>query len=214
LVSAYHVATGKSFNEQKKIFKNIYAQFVKISTELRYNIYLDRNQRLAMRIDGGAIYSYGNSTVAPYNERFYVGGANSIRAFTIRSIGPGRFAPDAANPYAYIDQNGDIKFEANIEYRGKLVGELELALFLDMGNVWLNRDDETRPGGMFQWKYLPNDIAHGTGLGFRYDMSMLVFRFDVGYALHFPYNTGKKGYFNTPSFIDGLGLHLALGYPF
>jgi outer membrane protein assembly factor BamA len=213
-ISAYHVLTGKKFSKQKKIFDSPYAQFLKAYTELRYNVYLSRNQRLAMRIDGGIIYSYGNSTVAPYNERFYVGGANSIRAFTIRSIGPGHFAPDAKNPYAYIDQNGDIKFEANIEYRGKLVGDLEIAVFLDAGNVWLLRPDETRPGGMFQLKHLPKDIALGTGVGFRYDMSMLVFRFDLGYALHFPYDTGKKGYFNTPTFMDGLGFHLALGYPF
>jgi outer membrane protein assembly factor BamA len=214
LISAYHALTGKDFNEQKKIFGNPYAQFLKVYTELRYNVYLSRNRRLAMRVDGGIIYSYGNSRVAPYNERFYVGGANSIRAFTIRSIGPGRFTPETANPYAYIDQNGDIKFEANVEYRSQLVGDLEWAVFLDMGNVWLLRADETRPGGTLQWKHLFNDIALGSGLGLRYNMSMLVFRFDVGYALHFPYNTGKKGYFNTLSLTDGLGFHLALGYPF
>ncbi|MDR2146934.1 MAG: BamA/TamA family outer membrane protein [Tannerella sp.] len=214
IISGIYALAGKGFNEPKKILNNTYAQFLKAYMELRYNMYIDRNQRLAMRIGGGAIYSYGNSSVAPYNERFYVGGANSIRAFTIRSIGPGRFAPDPNNPYAYIDQNGDIKFEANVEYRNKIVGDLELALFLDAGNVWLIRHDDARPGGTFQWKKLPNDVALGTGLGFRYDMSMLVFRFDVGYALHFPYDTGKKGYFNTPSLMEGLGFHLALGYPF
>ncbi|MDR3251659.1 MAG: outer membrane protein assembly factor, partial [Tannerella sp.] len=181
---------------------------------LRYNHYLNRNNRLVTRIGGGIIYSYGNSTVAPYNERFYVGGANSIRAFTIRSIGPGRFAPDNNNPYSYIDQNGDLKLEGNIEYRGRLVGDLEIAAFIDAGNVWLLRKDETRPGGVFEWRSLFKDIAWGAGIGFRYDMDMLVFRLDMGYALHFPYDTGKKGFFNTPSFADGIGLHLALGYPF
>ncbi|MDR2385857.1 MAG: BamA/TamA family outer membrane protein [Tannerella sp.] len=214
LVSLYHTLSGKGFGEQKKIFNILYAQFVKAYTEWRYNIYIDRNRRLVMRIDGGVIYSYGNSTISPYNERFYTGGANSIRAFTVRSVGPGRFVPDPTNPYAYIDQNGDIKFEANIEYRSKLAGDLNLAVFLDAGNVWLLRPDETRQGGTFHWKHFPNDIALGVGLGFRYDMSMLVFRFDVGCALHYPYYTGKKGYFNTPSFTKGLGIHLALGYPF
>jgi outer membrane protein assembly factor BamA len=213
-ISAYDMLTGKGFNEQKRLFGSPYAQFIKAYTELRYNMYISRNRRLAMRIDGGVIYSYGNSTVAPYNERFFVGGANSIRAFTIKSIGPGRFLPNTSNPYAYIDQNGDIKFEANIEYRSKLAGDLNFAVFLDMGNVWLVRPDETRPGGTFQWKHLLNDIALGAGFGLRYDMSILLFRFDVGYALHFPYDTGKKKYFNTPTFIDGLGLHLAIGYPF
>ena len=214
LVSGVYALFGKGFNEQKKIMSNPYAQFLKVTTELRYNHYIDRNQKLATRIGGGIIYSYGNSKVAPYNERFYVGGANSIRAFTIRSIGPGRFKPDLNNPYAYIDQDGDLKVEGNIEYRGRLVGDLDIAVFLDAGNVWLLREDDTRPGGTFVLKHLFNDIALGTGIGFRYDMSMLVFRFDIGYGLHFPYDTGKKGYFNSPSFGDALGFHLALGYPF
>jgi outer membrane protein assembly factor BamA len=196
------------------------AQFLKVTTELRYNHYIDRNQRLAMRIGAGIVYSYGTSAAAPYNERFHVGGANSIRAFTVRSIGPGRFRPDAANPYAYIDQNGDWKLEGNIEYRGRLVGRLAIAVFVDAGNVWLLREDATRPGGTFRWKHALRDIALGTGLGFRYDMDMLVVRLDIGYALHFPYDTRtvaageRRRYFNAPSFRDGLGIHVALGYPF
>jgi outer membrane protein assembly factor BamA len=250
LISGVYAAFGKDFNEEKRILGRPYAQFLKATSELRYNHYLDRNQRLVMRIGGGLIYSYGNMKMAPYNERFYVGGANSIRAFTIRSIGPGRFRPDPDNMYAYIDQNGDWKLEANIEYRGRLVGDLDIAVFFDAGNVWLMRRDETRPGGTFQWKHFPNDIALGTGIGFRYDMSMLVFRLDIGYALHYPYDTrdwdipegsydrqrtspsfgesesrntslpqdpaykGKKRYFNTRSFWDGVGFHIAIGYPF
>jgi outer membrane protein assembly factor BamA len=232
LVSGAYALFGKKSNGQNAIFGNPYAQFLKVTTELRYNHYIDRNQRLAMRIGGGIIYSYGNSSVAPYNERFYVGGANSIRAFTIRSIGPGRFRPDPDYVYAYIDQNGDWKLEGNIEYRGRLVGNLDIAVFLDAGNVWLLRDDVLRPGGTFQWKHFPNDIALGTGLGFRYDMDMIIFRLDIGYALHFPYDTrnaydssdaenpnktnatSRRKYFNTPSFRDGIGFHIALGYPF
>jgi outer membrane protein assembly factor BamA len=218
IISGAYAAFGRSFNEEKKLLGNHYAQFLKVSTELRYNHYIDRNQRLAMRIGGGIIYSYGNSKIAPYNERFYVGGANSIRAFTIRSVGPGRFVPNKDNPYYYLDQNGDIKFEANMEYRGQLVGDLDIAVFLDAGNVWLLRKDETREGGQFDIKHLFKDIALGTGIGLRYDMNMLVFRIDVGYALHLPYDTGKRGYFNfnykNSKFIDAFGFHLALGYPF
>jgi outer membrane protein assembly factor BamA len=221
LISGVYALSGKTpSNGQGSIFGNPYAQFLKVTTELRYNHYIDRNQRLAMRIGGGIIYSYGNSGIAPYNERFYVGGANSIRAFTIRSIGPGRFRPSPENPYAYIDQNGDWKIEGNIEYRGRLVGDLDIAVFIDAGNVWLLRKDETRPGGTFRWKQILTDIATGTGFGFRYDIDRLVFRLDIGYALHFPYDTRpsdytkKKKYFNTPSFRDGIGFHIALGYPF
>ena len=235
LVSGAYALFGGNTKGQDSIFGNPYAQFLKVSTELRYNYYIDRNQSVAMRIGGGIIYSYGNSKIAPYNERFYVGGANSIRAFTMRSIGPGRFRPNRNNAYSYIDQNGDLKLEANIEYRGRLVGDLDIAVFIDAGNVWLLRDDKTRPGGTFRLKHLLNDIALGTGIGFRYDMEMLIFRFDMGYALHYPYDTretlnenakesdeitgpaigGKKKYFNMPSRLwDCVGFHIAIGYPF
>ena len=219
-ISGAYTLFGRRFAEKdKRLLNNPYAQFIKATTELRYNLYIDRRRRLAMRAGGGIIYSYGNSVMAPYNERFYIGGANSIRAFTIRSIGPGRFKPDLKNPYAYIDQNGDWKVEGNIEYRCPFIGHLDLAVFLDIGNIWLMREDETRPGGTFQFKHLLNDMAVGTGVGFRYDMDMLVFRVDIGYALHYPYDTrtnpaNKIFYFNTPSFWDGIGIHLALGYPF
>ena len=191
IISGIYALFGTSPQGSNVLLGNPYAQYLKATSELRYNYYIDRNQRLVMRLGGGIIYSYGNSTAAPYNERFYVGGANSIRAFTIRSIGPGRFRPDADNRYAYIDQNGDWKVEGNIEYRGRLGGNLDIAVFIDAGNVWSLREDETRPGGTFRWKHLLNDIALGTGIGFRYDMDLLVFRLDIGYALHFPYDTRK-----------------------
>ena len=235
LVSGTYMLFGGNSKGQDSIFGNPYAQFLKVATELRYNHYIDRNQSVAMRVGGGIIYSYGNAKIAPYNERFFVGGANSIRAFTMRSIGPGRFRPNRNNAYSYIDQNGDLKLEANIEYRGRLVGDLDIAVFLDAGNVWLIREDKTRPGGTFRLKHALNDIALGTGIGFRYDMDMLLFRFDMGYALHYPYDTreylnentkdsddiigpafsGKKKYFNMPSkFWDCVGFHIAIGYPF
>lgn len=215
LLSATNLLFGQRWDEKyKTVFKNPYSQFLKMTTELRYNHYIDRHQRLAFRIGGGIIYSYGNASEAPYSEQFYVGGANSIRAFTIRSVGPGHFAPDKNDPYAYIDQIGDIKLEANAEYRFRIVGDLAGAFFLDVGNVWLLRDDPLRPGGQFKWKNLLSDLATGTGVGFRYDINLLVFRFDIGYALHFPYDTGRNGYFNAPNFRDAFGVHLALGYPF
>lgn len=215
LLSATNLLFGRRWDEKgKTVFKNPYSQFLKMTTELRYNHYIDRHQRLAFRIGGGIIYSYGNASEAPYSEQFYVGGANSIRAFTIRSVGPGHFAPDKNDPYAYIDQIGDIKLEANAEYRFRIVGDLAGAFFLDVGNVWLLRDDPLRPGGQFKWKNLLSDLATGTGVGFRYDINLLVFRFDIGYALHFPYDTGRNGYFNAPNFRDAFGVHLALGYPF
>jgi outer membrane protein assembly factor BamA len=200
---------GKRLDEEKKILGIPFSQFLKITTELRYNQVLNRNQRFVYRIGGGIIFSYGNSKIAPYSEQFYAGGANSIRAFTIRTLGPGRFHPNADNAM-YFDHTGDLKFEANFEYRFSLVGDLEGALFFDAGNVWLLREDKSRPGGTFKLNRLLNDIVTGTGGGIRYNLDVLILRFDVGVGLHLPYDTGRKGYFNT----SRVGFHLAVGYPF
>ncbi|MDR2121105.1 MAG: BamA/TamA family outer membrane protein [Tannerella sp.] len=215
VVSALYALTGKRFNEHKTLAGNPFSQFLKLTSELRYNHVLNRNSRLVSRLAGGIIYSYGNSTFAPYSEQFYVGGANSIRAFTIRTIGPGRFRTNRDVRFADLDHVGDIRFEGNIEYRFNLVGNLEGALFLDAGNVWLLREDEenNRPGGKPEWRHLLNDIALGTGGGIRYNMDVLVIRFDVGIALHVPYDTGRKGYFNKTRH-EGAGFHIAVGYPF
>lgn len=164
----------------------------------------------------GVLYGYGNAEdhSTPYYEQFYIGGANSIRAFTIRSIGPGRFIPDTNNKYGYIDQTGDLKLEANLEYRFPIFADLYGATFLDAGNIWTIHNDPSRPGSQLKWGSFLNDLALGTGLGLRYDLDFIVLRFDCGVALHVPYDTGKKGYYNIPNFKDGLGFHLAIGYPF
>lgn len=163
---------------------------------------------------GGVAKAYGNASVVPYSEQFYVGGANSIRAFTIRSIGPGCYHPADDNKYSYIDQTGDIKLEANVEYRFNIWGGLYGAVFLDAGNVWLFDYDELRPGAEFTLKNFHENIALGTGVGVRYDLDILVLRLDMGIGLHAPYDTGKEGYYNIPTFGKGLGFHFAIGYPF
>ena len=161
----------------------------------------------------GAAYSYGNSDITPYGEQFYIGGANSIRAFTVRTLGPGSYHPNDTQ-YGYLDQTGDLKFEANLEYRFPILGDLHGAVFLDSGNIWLIREDENRPGGQFELKDFFKDLALGTGVGIRYDLTFIVLRLDLGIGIHVPYETGKKGYYNIPKFKDGLGLHFAIGYPF
>ena len=216
LMNAAYAIAGKPFDKEgKKLFGNPFAQFIKGTVEARYNYQLGENQRLVGRIMAGAIYSYGNARTAPYNEQFYVGGANSVRAFTIRSIGPGRYYQSSdENKYAYIDRTGDLKFEANLEYRFQIMGDLHGATFLDCGNIWLLREDPDRPGGRLKAGHFFKDLALGTGFGFRYDMDFLVIRFDVGIGLHLPYETGKSGYYNLPRFKDGMGYHFAIGYPF
>lgn len=216
IVNSLYAATGKKFNQEgKKLLGNPFSQFIKGSAEFRYSYLLGNKQHLVGRIMAGAIYSYGNARTAPYNEQFYIGGANSIRAFTIRSIGPGRYFQNSNdNQYAYIDRTGDIKFEANLEYRFPILGNLHGATFIDSGNIWLLRNEEDRRGGQISAKHFFKDLALGTGFGIRYDLTFLVIRFDVGIGLHLPYDTGKKGYYNIPKFKDGMGYHFAIGYPF
>lgn len=213
LDAAYAIA-GKHFNKKDKtLFGNKFAQFVKMTGEVRYNYYLGKGQHLVGRIMTGVALSYGNSNTIPYVEQFYIGGANSIRAFTVRSIGPGSYHP-ADSKYGYLYETGDLKFEANLEYRFPILGDLHGAFFLDSGNIWLLRDDPATPGGKFKWKNFFKELAVGTGMGLRYDLSFLVVRLDWGIGLHVPFKTDKKGYYNIPDFRDGNGLHLAVGYPF
>ena len=169
---------------------------------------------LVGRIATGAAHAYGNASQVPYAEQFYVGGANSIRAFTVRSIGPGSYRAPEGTPEDNFDQTGTFKFEANLEYRFPIFGPLHGAVFLDAGNVWLLKDDPQRPGGKLQASTFLRDLALGTGVGLRFDIGMLVLRGDLGIGIHAPYDTGHGGYYNMPSFGKSLAFHLAIGYPF
>lgn len=220
ITSLIYQAFGKKLSQRdKKFLGTPFAQYLKYTTELRPLIKFDDRNHLAMRFMAGVIWAYGNKTVAPYSEQFYVGGANSIRAFSIRSIGPGRFHPAETSRFSYVDETGDIKLEANLEYRFRIIGNLfggslNGATFLDAGNVWLMRSDSSRPGSQFTFKKFFDSVALGSGVGIRYDLSFLVLRLDWGIALHVPYETGKSGYYNIPRFKDGMGVHFAIGYPF
>ena len=215
VTSLIYAAFGKGLDEKnKELLNSPYAQFLKVTSEVRTLLQIRGKHQVAARLMGGVLWAYGNQTVAPYNEQFYIGGANSLRAFTIRSVGPGTFHPGKNSQYGYLDQNGDIKLEANVEYRFPILGDIYGATFLDAGNIWLLRKDENRPGGELTLRNFAKSIALNTGAGIRYDLTFLVIRLDLGIALHMPYDTGKSGYYNIPKFKDGLGLHFAIGYPF
>ena len=187
-------------------------QFQKYTAEYSHMLRVSPRSQLVVRGYLGFIWNYGDKT-APYADLFSAGGANSIRAFGVRGIGPGSYNP-AESSYSYLDQVGNIRFECNVEYRFPIVANLFGAVFMDAGNVWLTKEDPARPGGRFQWKNLGKELALGTGAGLRYDLEFLVIRFDVGVGLHAPYDTGKPGYYNMPSFGKSLGYHFAVGYPF
>ena len=214
LVSSIYAISGKSYSEEgKKLLGVPFAQFVKATVQYTRQFPLTKRSLLATRVFGGIVYSYGNAKSAPYSELFSVGGANSIRAFGMRTIGPGAYHP-ASSQYSYVDQMGDLKLEANIEYRFPIVGQLHGAAFIDAGNVWLLRESASQPGGQFKIKNFGDQIALGTGVGLRYDLDFLVIRFDLGIGIHAPYDTGRSGYYNMTSFGKSLGYHFAIGYPF
>ena len=214
---------GKSWNEKdKQLFKNPYSQYVKLETDFTKTWTIGALSRLVGHVNAGIIYAYGNSEWLPNSELFYVGGANSIRAFPVRGLGPGRFPGYEDKAISYLMQNGDVKFVCNLEYRPQLFGNLYGALFLDAGNVWnlkdrtdnLNKGQNRYEDIKFSLKNFFRDMALGTGIGLRYDLDFLILRLDWGFALHVPYETGKSGFFNINSFKDSQTLHFAIGYPF
>lgn len=215
LLSAGYAVFGRGWTEQNKhLLKNPYAQFLKFETDFTKKWRVGEKTDLVGHVNAGVIWSYGNSTEAPYSEQFYVGGANSIRAFTVRTIGPGRYHTDVVGA-SYLEQTGDIKFVANLEYRPHLFGNLYGAMFIDAGNVWAMRNDGYRgESSVFKPMSLVKDMAIATGIGIRYDLDFFVIRVDWGVGLHMPYDTGKSGFFNIRRFKDVHSLHLAVGYPF
>lgn len=211
LISLGYMAAGKKWGQSgKKMFKNPYAQFVKLETDFSKSWAIGEYSSFVAHAAGGVIWSYGNSLAAPYSEQFYVGGANSIRAFTVRSLGPGSYHTDSKG-MSYLDQTGDIKVVGNLEYRPRLFGNLYGAIFLDAGNIWAIHDDNYREGSKFEMRHLLKEMALGTGVGIRYDLDYFVIRLDWGVGLHVPY---KSGFYNIGKFKDGQSIHLAIGYPF
>lgn len=214
IISLGYLCAGKKWDDKdKQMFKNPFAQFLKIETDFVKYWRISEHSTLVGHVNVGAVWSYGNSSKAPYYEQFYIGGANSIRAFNVRSIGPGKFVP-TGDKNAYIDQTGDLKFVANLEYRPRIWGDLYGTVFLDMGNVWTMRTEQTDYVGQFKAKNFFKQMAVGTGVGVRYDIGMFVVRVDWGVGLHVPYDTSKRGFYNIDSFKHSHSLHLAVGYPF
>lgn len=209
---AIYQACGKK--GEKKLFGTPFSQFVKGSAQLVWGRRLFGDAWLVSRVAAGAAHAYGNASEVPYSEQFYVGGANSVRAFTVRSIGPGSYTPPKGTPEDNFDRTGTFKFEANTEFRFPIFGPLNGAVFLDAGNVWLLRSDPMRPGGTLRAGSFLRDLALGTGAGLRLDISILVLRADLGIGIHAPYDTGRRGYYNMTSFGNSLAFHLAIGYPF
>jgi len=194
-----------------EIINTVYSQHVKLTTDFRY--YLNGyNKTLAMRLYAGVGIPYRNSTVLPYVEQFFSGGAYSVRGFVARSLGPGSFYDDEAT---YIDQSGDIKLEANLEFRFGISKITKGALFIETGNIWLINEDVNRPGSQFNFDTFYSQLAVGAGLGLRFDFNFFVLRTDLGLPLRTPYLQDDKNWLsNSGSLLSNALFYLAIGYPF
>jgi outer membrane protein insertion porin family len=185
---------------------------VKIENEFHFYHKVGPNSTIASRLIVGVGLPYGNSTILPYSQQFFIGGTNSLRGFRARSIGPGSYTPgaDITSGTGFLpDESGDIKIEANVEYRPKLFSIVYGALFVDAGNIWNLRSHAGLPGGAFGKNFL-NQIAADAGFGLRFDVTVLVLRTDVGFPIRYPYPAGQPFHFDSKNPV----FNLAIGYPF
>ena len=195
-----------------------FAQYVRTDIDIRYNYKFNNVGSIVYRGFFGIAIPYGNSSAVPFEKQYFGGGANGIRAWQVRSLGPGSY-----NPYppgdtskVFLNETADIKLEANAEYRFKLFWILEGAVFLDAGNIWSYIDDPARPGSQFRFNKFYKDIAIGTGTGFRFDFKFVIARVDVGMKLRDPLLDGTSHWImlNGPYRRDDFTIVLGIGYPF
>lgn len=208
----YSAFSEKKFNEkEKKIFATPFSQFVKLEAEFRKSWDLGNKSSFVFHLYGGIMSAYGNNYTAPFSEQFYVGGANDLRGFSMRSIGPGEVHFNETS-FAYLYHTGDTKLVINAEYRPHLFGSLYAALFADIGNVWSLRHS-VREYFKEQGYGDPakKDVGIDVGVGIRYDLDFFVLRLDWGFAIHNPYSTG---FINCGRFGKAQVLNFAIGYPF
>jgi outer membrane protein assembly factor BamA len=192
-----------------------YFQYLMSDIDIRFYNVIDKQNRFVYRLFLGAGYPLGNSKNLPYEKKYFSGGPNSIRAWNTRDLGPG--SDTTKSDYSFFpNKNGDIKLEANIEYRFKLIWKIESAIFLDAGNVWEFKKDVNKPGADFAWDRFYKEIALGTGFGFRFDFSFFLLRIDVGIKLHDPaLPIGDRWFHDFKGFgLNDLHLKFGIGYPF
>ncbi len=188
-----------------------FAQYVKSDLEYRRGLLIDKYNAVVFRAFAGMAVPVGNSDQVPFERKYFTGGANGIRAWPVRTLGPGSYK---ANVNEFPNQSGDIKLEANAEYRFAMLGDFEGALFVDMGNIWSLKDN--RPGTEFAFPRFYKEIAIGTGAGLRYDFSFVIIRVDLGIKLHDPSMAPGNRWIPANSWLtkDNINVAFAIGYPF
>ena len=203
---------------QKELLGTPFAQYIRLSTDVsNYWKLTSSGLTWANRVSLGYGYAYGNSEQLPYVKQFFIGGSNSIRAFRARTLGPGSYHSESSQIYA--SEAGDIKAEVNSEIRAKLFSIVNGAIFVDAGNIWLRKENPQKPGSSL--KGFTKDFAVGTGVGLRFDASIIVVRFDLAFPLRKPWLPDRERWvidkinFGSNEWRrENLVLNIAIGYPF
>lgn len=191
-----------------------FAQYVKLDFDFAKNIMIDDRNALVFHIGTGVAVPYGNSKSLPFEKLYFSGGANSVRGWSVRSLGPGGYR-GASGSLDYVNHTGDIKLDMNVEYRTHLFWKLNGAAFIDAGNVWTLKDRYSDSTGQFSFKRFYKEIAVSYGLGIRFDLDFLILRFDGGMKAINPMETGVDRYpLIKPDFSRDFAFHFAVGYPF
>jgi outer membrane protein assembly factor BamA len=205
----------KTDNDQYKFMGVAFAQYAKHDFAFTANWRLDRMNNFVAHVEWGLGVPYGNSESLPFEKRFFAGGANSVRGWAVRELGPGNFRGEDKT-IDYIRQSGDIKLGASIEYRSKLFWKINGATFIDAGNIWTIKEYAEQPDGEFRFDTFYKQIAVSYGLGLRLDFGFFVLRLDGGMKAYDP--SGQTMYQRLPlihpSFSRDFAFHLAVGYPF
>lgn len=202
-------------DNQYTLFNIAFAQYVKGDFDYTKIIMFDRNNSLALHAGLGIAYPYGNSKILPFEKRYFSGGANSVRGWSVRGLGPGKFK-GTNGAIDFINQTGDIKLDLNIELRSFLFWKVYGAAFIDAGNIWTIRAYEEQPGGQFRFKDFYKQIAVAYGLGIRFNFDFFILRFDMGMkAINPAYNSNNEHYaIFHPDFSRDFAFHFAVGLPF
>jgi len=214
LYAMSHITGQKAeADDSYKLLGIRYAQYVKAEADYSLTHYFDRRQSLAFHVGAGVAIPYGNGNVLPFEKRFYSGGANSVRGWGVRTLGPGSY--NSNNSLSnFIYQCGDIRFDINLEYRAKLFWVVELGLFVDAGNIWTIKDYEDQPGGVFKFNKFYEQIAAAYGLGIRLDFTYFLVRVDMGMKAHNPASGQEHWPLTNPKFSRDAEFHFSVGYPF
>ena len=200
---------------KRTLFNIAYAQYAKFDFDYTQILRFDERNSLALHGGLGVAFPYGNSTVLPFEKRYFSGGANSVRGWGVRELGPGRFR-GVDGRIDFINQTGDMKLDLNAEYRSHLFWKFDGAAFIDAGNIWTLRNYNDQPGGQFRFKDFYKQIAFAYGLGIRLNLDYFVLRLDGGMKAINPAYTNSHEHYALlhPSFKRDFTLHFAVGLPF